>query len=144
MAKQPPAYYTRLGEALAGKPPPDPRFESGFAMEVLTDPARHAALRLLPTLSREELLDLVSAEPVGIYLQWRRMAPEQRALAIEVANGLGPGGAWVQTMGLQLDVHLWPGTPHPHQYWWWRQRRHNTAGGRSRRARWTRTRARWP
>jgi hypothetical protein len=131
LANRPPEYYARLKEALQGKEPPDRRLQ-GMVMDILSSPGSHAGLRLLGTLSREQLLALVSAAELDYYLPWREMSPVQRELALQVADEIAApppkptmmplpplprARQWVQKMGLVLNVHLFDGTPYPHSYW---------------------------
>jgi len=126
LARRPPEYYIRLKETLRGKPPPDRRLRPP-ALDIVTRPGSHASLRLLFTLSREQLLALVSANELGYYLPWREMSPAQREMALQIADEMEaprPHGTpslpdarrWVQQMGLRLLVYLGNGTHHPSGY----------------------------
>lgn len=128
LAKRPPEYYLRLKEAVDRKQWLDPRLRQGVAMTVLTTPGQHATLQLLLTLSRDQLLSLISEQQY--YLRWEEMNPIQRELALQIANYMETNGylsrpsesilpgarQWVQEMGLVLQNSARTRSPHPSRY----------------------------
>jgi hypothetical protein len=121
LAQRPPTYYRRMKENLKGE---ELALQQPL-LDRLANPSLHSTLRLLLTLSEEQLLDLVSAGEQEYYLPWRQMTPLQQDLAFRIAQELeSPAPSpkylqvtsvpearrWVQEMGLVLKVWLWPGT----------------------------------
>jgi hypothetical protein len=112
-ARQPPEAYRGLVVDQARNLPRDPILRSPDVLHGLQDPRRHAAFRLLGTLTDMQLAPMLPAQALAssIELAWGTLLPEQQDLLVQALPAFRAAGegetevrAWLQRHGLRLSV----------------------------------------